>query len=537
MEASLPIPLQQALRGAADRIRAGDPLGSTGLLTPHLPALPLPRWYELGSTLHDQGAWAEAESVFRALAQTGAAPGPVGLMLGAVLIGAGRPGEAVPVLQAALAAAASDRKLQAALRLNLGLALRRQRQDAQALAQYDAAQGLDPDLPGLALHRAEALQNLSRHDAALAVLEDALAKAPGDATLHHHYNDLLYRLGRDDSFLQSYEHGPRSRDLLLGKARFLEQSKRPAEALTVYRALLAADGADAAALAGLAQALSDMGHHSEAAGALDTLLAAQPHAALFAQAAQNALLLGDPQKAAHLCEQGLARAPHHQLSLAVLSSAWRLMEDERHEALNGYDTLVQAFDLEPPDGFSSMGDFNAALDGELDRLHPKTREFINQSLRGGTQTPDQLFAAGLPLVARLKQRIDQAVARYIDGLALDDSHPLLARRARHFGYAGSWSSRLRDCGFHVNHIHSDGWISSCYYVAVPSAVQDAGARQGWIKFGEPPQEIGLKQPVRRAIQPEAGRLVLFPSYLWHGTIPFRDTAARTTIAFDVVPQV
>jgi len=29
--------------------------------------------------------------------------------------------------------------------------------------------------------------------------------------------------------------------------------------------------------------------------------------------------------------------------------------------------------------------------------------------------------------------------------------------------------------------------------------------------------------------------VLFPSYLWHGTIPFRDTAARTTIAFDVTP--
>jgi tetratricopeptide (TPR) repeat protein len=536
MDVSLPAPLHQALQGAADRIRAGDTPAATGLLGPLLPALPFPRWYELGSALHDRGAWAEAEAVFRTLAQTGAAPGPVGLMLGAVLVGAGRPGEAVPVLELALAATAGDRKLEAALRLNLGLALRRQRQDAQALAQYDHALGLDPDLPGLALHRAEALQNLSRHDAALAVLEDALAKAPGDAVLHHHYNDLLYRLGRDDSFLQSYERGPRSRDLLLGKARFLAQSKRPAEALTVYRALLAADDTDLAARAGLAQTLSDLGHHGEAAAAFDTALLQRSDAALFAQAAQNALAMGDPQKATHLCGQGLARAPYHALSLAVLSSAWRLMEDERHEALNGYDTLVQVFDLEPPDGFSSMADFNAALDGELDRLHPRTREFINQTLRGGTQTPDQLFATGLPLVARLKQRIDQAVARYIAGLAHDDNHPLLARRKRDFGYAGSWSSRLRDCGFHVNHIHSDGWISSCYYVAVPGAVRDAEARQGWIKFGEPPQEIGLKQPVRRAIQPEAGRLVLFPSYLWHGTIAFRDTAARTTIAFDVVPQ-
>jgi len=31
-------------------------------------------------------------------------------------------------------------------------------------------------------------------------------------------------------------------------------------------------------------------------------------------------------------------------------------------------------------------------------------------------------------------------------------------------------------------------------------------------------------------------LVLFPSYMWHGTIPFHDAQARTTIAFDVVPK-
>ena len=80
-----------------------------------------------------------------------------------------------------------------------------------------------------------------------------------------------------------------------------------------------------------------------------------------------------------------------------------------------------------------------------------------------------------------------------------------------------------------------GWISSCYYVAVPDAAKDESARQGWIKFGEPSFDVALKNPVRRAIQPVPGRLVLFPSYMWHGTIPFRDAAARTTIAFDVVP--
>jgi len=72
-------------------------------------------------------------------------------------------------------------------------------------------------------------------------------------------------------------------------------------------------------------------------------------------------------------------------------------------------------------------------------------------------------------------------------------------------------------------------------VAVPDAVKDETAKQGWLKFGEPAFDAVLKQPVRRTIQPVPGRLVLFPSYMWHGTVPFHDKAARTTIAFDVVP--
>ena len=112
----------------------------------------------------------------------------------------------------------------------------------------------------------------------------------------------------------------------------------------------------------------------------------------------------------------------------------------------------------------------------------------------------------------------------------------MSRRTRAFEYTGSWSSRLRDCGFHTNHVHPEGWISSCYYVALPPVVEDVQERQGWIKFGEPALEVSLKDPIRRAIQPKPGRLVLFPSYMWHGTIPFRDAHPRTTIAFDVVPK-
>ena len=85
-------------------------------------------------------------------------------------------------------------------------------------------------------------------------------------------------------------------------------------------------------------------------------------------------------------------------------------------------------------------------------------------------------------------------------------------------------------------MHSEGWISSAYYVTVPKETEDRDARNGWIKFGEPSLDLPLKDAIRRAVQPMPGRLVLFPSYVWHGTIPLQASSARTTIAFDAIPQ-
>ena len=77
-----------------------------------------------------------------------------------------------------------------------------------------------------------------------------------------------------------------------------------------------------------------------------------------------------------MCEKSLALAPHDQVALAVLGTAWRMLGDERDEMLNGYDSLIRIFDLEPPEGFSDMESFNAELNAWLDRMHPTTREYL-----------------------------------------------------------------------------------------------------------------------------------------------------------------
>jgi len=94
---------------------------------------------------------------------------------------------------------------------------------------------------------------------------------------------------------------------------------------------------------------------------------------------------------------------------------------------------------------------------------------------------------------------------------------------------------LRREGYHVNHVHPQGWISSAYYVSVPAEVEDETERSGWIKFGEPRFPVPGAD-AERYVKPRAGRLVLFPSYMWHGTMPIHGDEARMTIAFDAVPE-
>ena len=59
-----------------------------------------------------------------------------------------------------------------------------------------------------------------------------------------------------------------------------------------------------------------------------------------------------------------------------------------------------------------------------------------------------------------------------------------------------------------------------------------GGAGGTYRLGIPPPELGLPLTAYRTIRPEPGRLAIFPSTTWHGTVPF-DEGERLVVAFDV----
>ena len=492
-------------------------------------------WYGLGELKFRNGDNGGAEACFRKVLALAPDHGAAKLWLGVALKNAGRGAEAEPILAEGLRQAA-EAKLKGAFAYNLAHAQYAQGRKREALENFAYAGRLDSGL-NTDLNRADVLEELLRVDEAVALLEQVLRREPDNVQAHFSYNNLLFRLGRDEDFLKSYDRAPQTAPLLAAKAGLLLKKDRFEEAHDLYKRALIRDPANLDAAIGSSTALNMLHRSGEAMAPLEQALKHHPkNGMLYQNIAITALQAKDPQKAAAMAEQSLRLLPVDQAGLAVLGSAWRMMGDERDEMLNGYDDLIRVFDLEPPEGFSSMADFNAELNAWLDQQHATVREPLEQSLKGGSQTRGYIFGQGHALAEKLRTRISEALLRYITELKPDARHPFRGRAAAGgFMFGDSWSSRLHHSGFHVNHIHPGGWISSCYYVGLPEAVKDETEKQGWIKFGEPSFEIGLG--MRRAIQPQPGRLVLFPSYMWHGTIPFREDAARTTIAFDALPGV
>lgn len=224
----------------------------------------------------------------------------------------------------------------------------------------------------------------------------------------------------------------------------------------------------------------------------------------------------------------LLNTPSAAVIWPYLALIWRLRGDARADWLDGAPPCIRVFDLDiSPAEWDELGEL-------LRRLHTARSPYLEQSVRGGTQTNGQLFFRPEPIIHRVKTQVEAAIREYI--AALPDpvpGHPLLGpARDRRILYSGSWSVRLQGSGFHVSHTHAMGWISSALYVALPEPGQLGAAPAGQLSFGTPPPELGLSLPAYQQVEPKRGRLVLFPSTLWHCTLPF-NAGERLTIAFDV----
>lgn len=231
-------------------------------------------------------------------------------------------------------------------------------------------------------------------------------------------------------------------------------------------------------------------------------------------------------------EAWLAANPSDQVALGLRSAARRLAGHPSALSLSDYTRMVRTCDLAPPDGWSDRAAWLDDLAAALRRLHSFRAEPFGQSVRAGIQSRTDPRWAGDPVIDAAFDRIHEAIADYV--ARIDPVGPMGAANTGAAVISGAWSVLLNAGGWHTDHVHPQGWISSAFYVAVPEPTP-AEPFGGWLRFGATQLGPNLELPAEHRIEPKPGRLALFPSFLWHGTEPFSSPGERLTLAFDAVP--
>jgi tetratricopeptide (TPR) repeat protein len=410
-----------------------------------------------------------------------------------------------------------------------GLAQTRYEIGLPAAALFAHAGRLDPANPDIVKNRAAALAAEGDAEGAKRLLEASLAQRPDWLEGHKGLATLRWTQGQQARFADSYRAAcraqPRNAKLWMAWFAAVAQTRDWAEA----GAILDEAERHLGTTPGIAASRFFLASESGDLVLADTLFAA------------THTITGDTTnltRVRYLLRRGrfaeaqdlawpLTRIASAPLFWPYLSLIWRMRADPRHEWLDNPQVFIKSVEVD-----LSAREY-AELAYVLRALHVLERPYAEQSVRGGTQTDRSVILRHEPILQKTRAHWMDAIRGYVAGLPpYEEDHPLLGTPRSQLLIEGSWSVRLLRQGHNVPHTHPMGWLSTAFYIALPDAAAIGPAPAGHIAFGTPPVDLGLDLPVYRTMVPRVGQSAVFPSTMWHSTVPF-DDGERLVLALDV----
>ncbi len=412
--------------------------------------------------------------------------------------------------------------------------------NAEAVEAARRAMGNGGDAPETWLVLARALSACSRHDEAVDAYGQAIKRRPA-------YTDAVRELAQ-----LIWMRGGTREAAAAPVLKALKSAPGDAELLTCLAVVLVYGGADPREAWGeLTRRAREGGVRAATVEAAASRLALKFDFALaldharaatqlepgviesWANLAEVLIASGAADEALEILRPLLAAPGADQKVLALHATASRVKGGGDPLGLDDISGLVGALTIDAPPGWKDLPAYLTDLKTALLAQHAYENHPLGQSLRRGTQTPVDLTLVDDPVIRAFFVAIDGPIRRHLAQLG-QGADPIRSRNTGDYRLNGCWSVRLAPGGFHEHHIHPKGWYSSACYIETPPVV-DAGGREGWLALAQPPFPTSPPLEPLRYEKPEPGKLVLFPSCLWHGTVPFGGDQSRLTVAFDIVP--
>lgn len=402
---------------------------------------------------------------------------------------------------------------------------------------------IDPSAIRILTNYGALLQHRGHTSAAIDCYRHALAVDAEDVEVRCNLAKALADMGQTDEALKECDVAIKLSDshpfVLATRGAVLTDSKRYDDARKTLEESTRVEPYNDMALVNLALCYYELDDIKTAAQVLQQAVNANPwNARAVADLANCFSALSDSNAALDLCESFLRQNPGERLVVAAYALALH-NAGRNSEALEltNCDSLLRVYDLPCPAGFTSSTEFNTALGDALRTDQSLLANPISKSTFGGAQT-GELDLHNNNAIEQLSQQFAEAIQDACNSYLKTglENHPLMAPATDDWSLR-VWGSILATGGQQTPHMHPVGWISGVYYVSLPEDMDSSNSEAGWLEIGRPPERFfRATETATRRFEPKESRLILFPSWFWHQTIPFDAHSDRISIAFDVVPR-
>jgi tetratricopeptide (TPR) repeat protein len=453
-----------------------------------------------------------------------------------------------------------------------GQSLLDQDKDSAALRVFNLALGINPLNISALNNKALALKKLCVLDEAIVIFNKALSIRPEhteiiknlascymmqgqiklakslykkaislnelDKDAHHWLNKLLWE-NKDKEFLKSYEvtlqKHPKNTDLLFDLGHKLNLAGDLNRSKSVLEDAIKSNNHHTPSIVELSVVLRELNDIDKSLAFSQLAHKQNPYNVTVMSELGKSLISSDrPAEALEIFNTLIRQQPQNQSWIAYKLIALKLLGSTEYDYLCNYDHVFTA-ELSLPSGFNDLNSFNKELINALRQYHHAKTNPLDQSLVTGSQTTEKLFDYHIPIIQALRSNLREQTTCFFSTLKKDNKHPLLSRLTDNFIETDSWSVILNNNGYHKNHHHPAGWYSGPYYAQVPDVVNNESKQEGWVKFGQPGFNMATQLEPDKLIKPIEGLFVRFPSYFWHGTVPFSSNQERITVPCDMIP--
>ncbi|MGJ8620377.1 MAG: tetratricopeptide repeat protein [Methylophilaceae bacterium] len=452
----------------------------------------------------------------------------------------------------------------------LALALDGQQKFSESIHSYEKAIKLDTQKPDLYFNLGFAYTNTNQLDLAIANYQKAITLNPKFFEAYGNLGTVYQRLGQLDEAINSYQKGLaiNTQDARgyfnLGTA--LRDKGSLSEAIASYRKAIALFPNYTDAYNNLGETLRDSGDMDAAVKHYQQALSRNPNhpnanynmgeflylakkyseAANFFERAQ----LDDWQARQMYClykaeryedfkttlDHVVLHTRHTSPFIATLSTHYAInfkQEDPYNFCKNGCDYVYQK-------SITELAEPNSPLLKELlyDIEHADIAERVQGMLNYGRQSAGNLFKRPEASFRKLGDIVKQEFKNYKAHFAASNCE-LIQSFPEELAFTSSWYVIMQQGGSISSHIHEIGWISGAVYLSIP----ESDGKEGAFEYGTHgdsypilPPNSEHDFPIAHTL-PNIGDIVLFPSSLFHRTIPFQANEKRICIAFDLKPSI